>query len=43
MPAPFQESSKKSANTSHTPPIDNEYVSLHDLIKQEEPKKYSFT
>lgn len=44
MPEPSQGHFEKSENTSHTPPIDNEYVSLHDLIKQEEvPKKSSFT
>jgi len=43
MPEPSQEHFKESRNTSHAPPIDNKYVSLHDLIGQKEPKKYSFT
>jgi len=36
MPEPSQGHFEKSENTSHTPPIDNKYVSLHDLIEQEE-------
>ena len=39
MPEPSQKSSKKSENTSHTPP---EYTYFHDIIGQKEPEKYSF-